>query len=320
MRILNAEAIEKAASYDEIIEAVKASFIAYEKQTFTMPDRAHIDYRGNTLLLMPCFANFGFSTKLVSVFPENNKKNRPVIQGAVLLNDPDTGEPVALLNGTKLTALRTAAVGALAARYLIQDKVETLGLIGAGVQGFQQVLFALTNKSIQTVLVHGPHAEKLDAFIKKLNSRISGVTIKAADSVEMLVNASQQVITATTSDVPVLPDDTTLLKNTCFIGIGSFKPGMREFPEALFRLVDQCFIDTAFAVKETGDLAYPIEMGWIDREAVFTLGKLIKGEVALSGSATTLFKSVGMALFDLFVSQLIYDKSIEKDIGIDVTL
>ena len=92
---------------------------------------------------------------------------------------------------------------------------------------------------------------------------------------------------------------------------------MQELPPALYRNLSSIFVDTHHAIHETGDLAIPLKNGWIDNQQIHTLGKLINGQVALSGN-TTLFKSVGMALFDLMVGQMIYEQAIEKGLGIVV--
>ena len=117
------------------------------------------------------------------------------------------------------------------------------------------------------------------------------------------------------SNTPVIPNDSSLIKGKHFVGIGSYKPNMREFPDALFQELDQCFIDVSHTSTESGDLIYPLKHKLINQNQIFTLGKLISKEVKLSDNSTSLFKSVGMALFDLFVAKLIYAKALEKGIG-----
>ncbi|MBT6499245.1 MAG: ornithine cyclodeaminase family protein, partial [Deltaproteobacteria bacterium] len=269
----------------------------------------------NTLLIMPCFAKEIFGTKLVSVFSENSKRNLPVIQGIVILNNRQTGEPVAILNGPKLTAMRTAAVGSVAIRHLAPANAETLGIIGTGVQGFHQALFACSEFNFKKVLIFSRHSESMERFMDKLAPLIPDVKIVIASTVRSLVEKSHVIITATSSSEPVLPNDEQLLSEKCFVGVGSFKPDMREFSHALFKNVSQIFVDTEFAIKESGDLAIPLRKDWIKMEQVFTLAKLITGKVKRNQSPTTCFKSVGMALFDLFAAEYIYEQSIDKGLG-----
>ncbi|UCG28553.1 MAG: hypothetical protein JSV24_04120, partial [Bacteroidales bacterium] len=111
MLCISADDIVKAVSCQELVMAVEKAMIMYEKEEFYMPQRMHLDYKGNILLLMPCFTPESMATKLVSLFPGNLEKGKPVINGIVILNDAETGEPLAVFNGAKLTAVRTGAVG-----------------------------------------------------------------------------------------------------------------------------------------------------------------------------------------------------------------
>ena len=143
MLILNESDIIKAVDFDELLKSVEEAFLIQETGNYNMPDRMHIDQEENVLLLMPCFTDDFFSTKLVSVFPENKNLGKPAIYGSLILNDGKTGEPLAMMNGSKLTALRTGAVGAMGLLYTTPKNINTLGLIGAGIQGFHLVLFAM---------------------------------------------------------------------------------------------------------------------------------------------------------------------------------
>ncbi|NQU65436.1 MAG: ornithine cyclodeaminase family protein [SAR324 cluster bacterium] len=315
MLVLNEQDITRAVLITQLVDIMGQAFITYENGDFLMPDRMHVHDDKNTLLLMPCFAKEIFGTKLVSVFPGNSERNLPVIQGIVVLNNRQTGEPVAILNGPKLTAMRTAAVGSVAIRHLAPANVETLGIIGIGAQGFHQALFACSQIPIQRVLIFNRHSESMKRFKDKLAPLVPAVKIAMANTVRSLVEKSQVIITATSSNEPVLPDDEQLFSEKCFIGVGSFKPGMREFSEALFKNMSQVFVDTEFAIKECGDLAIPLRKDWIKREQVHTLAKLITGKVKRNPSPTTCFKSVGMALFDLFAAEYIYKQAIDKGLG-----
>ena len=95
---------------------------------------------------------------------------------------------------------------------------------------------------------------------------------------------------------------------------------MREFPQAVTQLVDQVFIDTDFATKESGDIASPLKDGILKPAQIYTLGKIIMGKVTLFDNPTTFFKSVGMALFDLVTANLIYEKALSKNLGTEIDL
>lgn len=320
MLCLSENDILNAVNPEEIIDAVESAMRLYETDQFHMPDRMHVNYKENVLLLMPCFTAKKFSTKLVSVFPGNADKNKPVVIGTIVLNDGETGEPLAMLNGTVLTALRTGAVGAVAIRHLTPPSLNTLGIVGTGVQGFHQALFASHVRDLSDIFIFDTDIQKAVSFKQELLKKRPGIKVHQANSVEELLKHSMAVTAATTSNQPVLPDKEELLAGKHFVGVGSYRPDMREFPGVLFKLVDQILIDTRQAATESGDLATPLKKGWIDERQVLTMGDwIIKGKKIKEGE-TTFFKSVGMALFDLVVSELAYQKAVEKGLGTKILL
>ncbi|HSL93016.1 MAG TPA: ornithine cyclodeaminase family protein, partial [Bacillota bacterium] len=125
---------------------------------------------------------------------------------------------------------------------------------------------------------------------------------------------------ATPSTVPVLPDDEALLRGKHFVAIGSYKYEMRELPQALFRVLDRVYVDTELALEESGDLIVPMENGWLRRDDIIPFGKMIDELRTASRShvATTLFKSVGMGLFDLLVAEEIYNAARKKGVGVEL--
>lgn len=314
--------ILKAVSVQELLDAVEASMRLYETGEFHMPQRLHVDHGGNTLLLMPCFTADCFGTKLVTLFPRNPELSVPVLNGVMVLNDARTGVPVALLNGPVLTALRTAAVSAVSIRHLAPEGARSLGIIGAGVQAFYQVQAACAARKFTHVFVFDLVSEETSSLIDKLPQELPHVKFHGAKSVEGLLKESAVIITATTSPDPVLPDKEELLEGRHFAGIGSYKPNMREFPKALFGLLDAVYVDTDHALEESGDLIVPLQNGWITKDQVVTFGRFLLGDRPKEKlrRQTTLFKSVGMALFDVCASKLIYDNALEKGLGQEIAL
>lgn len=321
MLCLSEKDLLKAACRSELVNVVEESLRVYEEQRFYMPDRMHIDFQGNTLLLMPCFASGNMGTKLVTLFPGNPEKNLPVLNGLVILNDGGTGVPLAVLNGAALTALRTGAVGAAGVNQTAPQSASSLGVVGAGVQGFSQALSACTQRDFANIWLYDVIPGKAKELKKDLNSELPGKNIQIAESPRQLVENTGVIITATPSTEPVVPDDPDLIKGKRFIGIGSYKPDMREFPRSLFTQIKQLYIDTDFAKEESGDIIIPLKKKWIKPEQILTLGKRVSGEIpAPEPGETTLFKSVGMALFDLTVSAFLFHKAKEKGLGQEVNL
>lgn len=317
MLYLNEKDINKCISLNEIMNEIERAYKIYEENKFHMPDRIHVDHKNKTILYMPCFLEDTFGTKVLTVFPENREKNKPVIDGLMLLNDYDTGETVSILDGKTLTALRTGAVGGTGIRYTTPKDVKVVGLVGAGVQGFNQLRFACEARDIEKIIIFDLFKEKLPAYIGELKTEIPGVEMVSAETTEELLKESEIIITTTTANEPVFPNKKDLFEGKHFIGIGSYKPYMREYPDALISVLNKIYIDTEFAKEETGDLSQPIEKGLLKDSQIETFGDYLlnernKEEIV---KGTTWFKSVGMALFDIVVAQLIYEKAKEKGIG-----
>ncbi|WDV44395.1 ornithine cyclodeaminase family protein [Clostridiaceae bacterium M8S5] len=319
MIYINEENIREIVRLEELMEAIEEAYIAYENNSFIMPDRIHINNKSNTLLYMPCITEKVFGTKMITVFPDNKNLNEPVIQGVMMLNDSVTGTPVCMINGASLTAYRTGAVGGVGLKYITPKHIKSIGVIGAGVQGYYQALYACKVRNIETINIFDLSLQSAQILKTKLQESIDNIVINISKSSSELLENSEAVYTCTTTNKPVLPDDKSLLENKYFIGIGSYKPDMREFPEKLFEVVEEVYVDTAFAKEETGDLITPLSKGWLKESQIKSISTIIKDKKQIT-KKTMLFKSVGMALFDIYTANAIYKKALEKGVGTKIKL
>ncbi|WP_160715056.1 ornithine cyclodeaminase family protein [Chitinophaga solisilvae] len=319
MLILNNNDVANLLSLEEVIATVEAALIANEQNSCLVPKRMHIDWGENTFLSMPSFSHDYFGTKLVSVVPGNREQQLAVTNGAMLLNDAHTGFPLAMMNAAKLTALRTGALGAIGIRYMTPPDVDTIGLIGAGVQGIQQAVFACAVRPVTKIYCLQRSQTGMDAFVTALREQFPAVTVIPCKDADTILQHTNVIIAASRSATPVLPDDPRLLENKHFISIGSYKPDMQELPDQVFRLSGKLAIDSVFAKKETGDIINPLMKGILQEEDVFTIGKLLTGEVKIDVNVTTAYKSAGMALFDLFMARALYEKASAANIGTAVS-
>lgn len=318
MLFLNEKHIKKAISMKEAIDAVDRAYEIYAANTFNMPTRLQVMEKDNTLLLMPCLIKDAVATKLVTVFPKNREQNKPTIYGIVILNDHQTGEVKAILDGAFLTGIRTGAVGGSAIRHLANENNENLAVIGTGVQGFYQTIAACTERPIKNIYAYNRTPEKVTQYKEKLQYWLDPkINIYPVTSATEAIKQADIVITSTTSQDPVLPDVPDLLSNKLFVAIGSFKPDMRELPKACFQLVDHIFIDTKDAIEESGDLVTPLSKSWITSEQIHPLASVVTNKINLSknNDHTIIFKSTGMALFDTVVANEIYKRAIAENVG-----
>ncbi|MBO9729623.1 MAG: ornithine cyclodeaminase family protein [Chitinophaga sp.] len=318
MLVLNDQEIAHLLSLEEVIATVEAALIAYEQNSCLIPKRMHIDWGENTFLSMPSFSDTYFGTKLVSVVPGNSARELAVTNGAMLLNDARTGFPLAIMNAARLTALRTGALGGIGVKYMTPSDIDTIGLIGCGVQGIQQAIFACAVRPVKKIYCLQRSAARMAAFTKALQEQFPSVEVIPSNDVITILQHTKVIIAASRSATPVLPDDANLLENKHFISIGSYKPDMQELPDQVFRLSGKLAIDSVFAKVETGDIINPLKKGILQEEDVFTIGKILTGEVKIDVTATTAYKSAGMAIFDLFMAKALYEAANAGNIGTNV--
>lgn len=313
MLFLNTSEIRKL-DQDIIQTAVEKAYEIMLSKDYHMPDRTHVSDGQNSLLLMPCFSGKYFSTKLVSVFPEAAKHGRPAVNGVMVLSDNNSGQPLAIMDGAAITAQRTGAVGGLGVKWLTPKKIKTAGILGAGVQGFSQARYLMFNRSIDTLYLYDVNLEAAEQMIKKLRPEFSGVDYVIAKTAADLVEQSGLVIAATTSHAPLFKMEPDAVRGKTFISIGSYRPDMQEFPDSVIEAADAVFVDTLFAVDESGDIATPLKKQAGIRAKIKEFSSLFEKNTYVENS-TVFFKSVGMGLFDLTVSSAIYHMALKKKIG-----
>jgi ornithine cyclodeaminase/alanine dehydrogenase-like protein (mu-crystallin family) len=295
-----------SASYDKWINKMQEALLAIEDGSVIVPKRTHIDFGEDSLLLMPSIGEKYFSTKLVSFFPSNKILKKPSIYGTVILNDRKTGEPLAVIDGSKLTAMRTAAVASVGVRFLSPGNATTLGIVGTGVQGFHQALFACSQRDISRLYVYDHTKGNVVRFCSEMSKVFPKMKIIPVPDVKELCSKSEIIITATNSATPVLPSDSSFLEGKTIIAIGSYKPEMRELPDSLYYLPDYVFIDTEHGLSESGDLIDPINNNLISADRFYNIHNLVSGKIQPL-KPTRLYKTVGLAAFDLYAAILVYE-------------
>ncbi|MBK3518307.1 ornithine cyclodeaminase family protein [Carboxylicivirga marina] len=320
MRILSSQVIEQAAEPTLWTDIMELALKSSNDLDYFTPKRMHVDINDNTLLLMPSVGPDMFATKLVSVFPNNVKHGKAAINGTVVLNDGASGESLALLNGAKLTAMRTAAVACVGIRHLSDPLATTLGIIGGGAQGRHIAWLASHERDLERIYVYDRSPQTISEFISFMADKCPNVDVALCEDAQQVVVNSEIIATATTSPEPVIPNLEDLIIGKCFISVGSYKPDMRELPESIFRLIDSVWIDAEHGKTESGDLIYPLDKQMIKEEQVKHISSLIEQPNELGFRETRLFKTVGQGIFDLFAAKLVYEKACESNLGEEVNL
>ena len=323
--ILSRKDLGQLLTMADVIDAVERGFREYKSGKCTIPVRmpVKVEKAEGVFLFMPAYLEKEgfFGTKIVSVFPRNIDKKLSTIQAAYLLNDPTTGELLALMDGILLTAMRTGATSALATKYLSRENSETFGIIGAGAQAPFQAEAISKVRPIHRMLVYDKDRKIAENFSETVSNSLR-IPVHVKASPRDVVVDSDILVTVTTSTTPVF-DGHDLKEGTHINAVGAYTPEMRELDDVTIGK-SKIVVDTyEGCMAEAGDLLIPIRNGKLSKENIYAdLGEIVLAQkpARTREDEITLFESVGFALEDLVVATLAYERASEKGVGLKFTL
>ncbi|MCJ1657088.1 ornithine cyclodeaminase family protein [Staphylococcus sp. NRL 16/872] len=316
MLVLNEQDQQQLLNMEEVIEEVAQSLQAFSEGKTETPLRYVLPFNDeNRYLVMPALSDelkiVGIKT--VTFAPDNPKKGKKTITGSVLLSDYETGETLAVLDGSYLTKIRTGAISGVATKYLAREDAKTLCVIGAGDQAEGLIVAVMAVRNIETVHFSSrtkENAERLAQTVKKEYN----VSTKVFDEGDDAMEEADIVVTATNSTKPVYSH--SLHPGVHLNAVGSFKPEMQELPSDSMLVANKIVVESVeAAMEETGDLKVPQEEGIITKESLHgELGDIVAGKIPgrENDKEVTLFKSVGLAIVDIVVANYFYKKAVEN--------
>jgi len=309
MRILDAEQVRAAAPMPQLLDAVEAAYRDVAAGRDRSPIRSRIPMGGGDLLLMPGLRDggAGASVKLVTVMPGNAARGIPTIHALVAWFDAESGEPLAILDGATLTAMRTGAASGVSARLLARPDAHVLAVFGVGAQAVWQVRAVMAAREIAEVRVFARTSDRRDAFAASLAQELGpGVRVLAAQAAEVAVRGADVICCATTSFDPIFSAD-WVAPGTHVSAVGSFQKGMIELPPEIYAAAALVAVDSREAtLAEAGDLIAAVEAGLLAADGFVEIGTIDAGWAASRDpSAITVFKSVGLAIQDVATAELV---------------
>ena len=310
-----AEQVRAALPYPALMDALRVAFA--EADQVQVPRRhAHPLPDDATLLLMPAWrARRQLGIKLVTVTPNNRERDLSTVHALYVLSDTDTGVPLAIVDGEVLTLRRTAAVSALASRFLSRADSRSMLMVGTGRLAPEMVVAHCHARDIERVMVWGRSERKAQETIERIKQ--AGLPDHVSIDTELALAAAcagaDIICCATTSTEPLLRAE-WVKPGTHIDLVGGFRPNMREADDALM-CTAAVFVDTLEgALAEAGDLVQPIQAGLLQATSIRAdLGELARAAHPGRQSAEqiTVFKSVGSALADLAAAGLVQELSIK---------
>jgi len=319
LRILDAAQIDQLLPLGECIDVMAEAMQAASRGAVAIPQRMAVPLIDGSaaMYLMPgsTLQPPVYGAKLISLHPRNAAQGRPVIQGFVVLFEHDTGVPVALVEGARLTLLRTAAASGLATRTLARADAGSHGIFGAGPQAAVHARAIAAVRKIARVVIWARNHDKAQALAAELRAELDSEVVASPDPA--VAGACDVVTTVTASSEPVL-QGAWLRPGAHLNLVGAHSPTTRESDDEVARR-SRIYVDLLqSALNEAGDLLLPMQAGIIERSAIVAeLGQVLSGAAPgrSDDSQITLYKSLGIVAQDLAAAAYVYQQAVARGVG-----
>ena len=289
---LDEEQVRQHLRMEDLIPAMEKALIDFSAGKVTQPVRSVItvDPPGGFFGMMPALTPEGLGIKIVTFYATNAERGIPTHMATIFLVDPETGAPLAVMDGTLITEMRTAAASAAATKLLASPDAKILAILGSGVQAHSHVEALRLVRQFEEIRVWSHTGANAERFAEEIGAK--------AMSAEDAVHGADVVVTATNSKMSVLRG--AWLKRGCHVnGVGACRHDWRELDdEAMANVV---FVDSReAAMKESGDVILS------GAKIYAELGEALAGKIPPRENETTIFKSLGMAVEDIAAALLVY--------------
>ena len=326
MLVLNANDVDKALPMVDAVAAMKEALVSLAEGTANLPQRTHLDVEAHqgTTLIMPAHVNGegteSLTVKVVSVFGNNPDRGMPRIQAAVIVLEPTSGKPFALLEGSRLTGIRTAATSGAATDALARDDSKSLAILGAGVQARTHLAAMVAVRPIERVTIWSRRREAVEQLIDEAKTVYGDCQFQIADIANEAVAEADVVCTVTTADQPLF-DHRFIRPGTHLNVVGSYQPQVREVPTETVLSARLFVEEIESALEEAGDIIQPIDEGRMGSDHILgTIGEVLTGTRIGRDDANqiTLYKSVGNAAEDALAAAVTLTNAKRLGLGVEV--
>jgi alanine dehydrogenase len=318
-RLLSAEDVTQNTTIGDVVDAVEAAFAAYARGDVQMPAKSYIDlpqYNGD-FRSMPAYMDAGewdaAAVKWVNVHPDNEEEfGLPTVMGTIIYSDPENAFPLALIDGTTITRMRTGAAAAVATRHLAPADATSLGLVGAGTQAYAQLRAISTVRDIESVVVSDVDPEAVAAFIDTFENDydVQEGSIEEAANCDVLS-------TLTPVREPIVEE---VGPSTHVNAMGADAAGKHEIADAI--LEDATLvIDDYEQCTHSGEINVPWSEGLLDDDDIYAeLGDIVTDAIPGWGESggpdgVTVFDSTGLAIQDVAAAHVAYEQAEAADAG-----
>jgi len=326
--LLTDDEVKKLLSMDEVMEAVESAFREKGLRRVQMPAKIYLFYKkyNGDLRTMPSYLEeLDISAvKIVNVHPENRTKyNLPTVMAVIVLIDPKSGAPAAVMGGTTVTDMRTGAAGGIAAKYLARKDSKIVGLVGAGAQARTQLMALLeVYGKLEEVRVWSRSKETRQRFVAETEPLYGHLCkITSVETVKEAVEGADIVVTTTPSRQPLVMND-MVSPGMHFTCIGADAPGKEELDPAILKRA-KIVVDDWEQASHSGEINVPLSQGIITKENIWAeIGEIAAGlkPGRERPDEITIFTSTGLAVQDAVTAKIAYNKAVEKGIGRNIKI
>ena len=299
----------------EVIAVVETAFKQWTEGKGEMPSKLYLKVKDGDFRAMPAALPGAAGMKWVNVHTGNTAKGLPTVMAVLIYNDPTTGYPLAIMDATEATAFRTAATSAIASKYLARKDSQTLGVVGAGRQAYYHVIAHQQIFKLKEIRVFDISSKAVARLIESLKN----MPVKEC-SIEETVKADI-VCTLTPAHQPVV-EKKWLVPGTHINAVGADAEGKEELEPSILNdtLV---IVDDLRQASHAGEINVPVSKGLLKKDQIYAeLGEIITGRKKgrTDNGIITIFDSTGLAIEDIAVAKLLYDKAQKTGTGLSVSL
>lgn len=315
---LNRKEVESLLDMKGTLKVVEEAFRQHGLKKVQMPPKLYLYFKNHNgdLRTMPGYLEEQDITgvKIVNVHPDNPKIGLPTVMALVILNSTETGAPLAIMDGTYLTDMRTGAAGGVAVKYLARKNAKTVGFVGTGNQARSQLMAINEIIDIHEIKATSASEKQTLAFKDDMELKIEceitpKKTIREVCDCDILV-------TTTPSRQPIVMNE-WISEGTHINAIGADAPGKEELDPLILKRAN-VIVDDIEQASHSGEVNVPISKGSLSVEDIFgELGEVITGKkkARMTDSDITVFDSTGLAIQDIATADMVYRKALEANMG-----
>jgi alanine dehydrogenase len=323
--LLSRSEVHECLSMKDAINAVRVAYSASTKGRVQMPAVQHLDvlkYNGEVDIKSGYIEDFGLmGTKIASGFYDNVRKGLPPGIAIIVLLDLETSMPLAIMDGTHITAYRTGAAGAVAASVLAKKDSMRVGILGTGTQGRMQLIALKELFDIQHAKVWDIERDRAREYVKEMSTALS-IDIQAVDTPEKIVPNTDILVTATPSRKALIP--ATVIHDGLHINaIGADGPGKQELDPLIMTRASKIVVDSLSQCIHIGEIQHAISQGLICKEDVYAeIGEILNGDKPgrESNDELTVFDATGLSAQDIAAAKMVFDEATKRGLGRQISL